>query len=136
MSCRLRGEKWPNVSTSKVRQNPRVSVVVVSQNAQAVGESPWRLLNKRCCIAADSRMVSTKIAQLPHFEIPNHSPQSLIHPHHFLKKSCKYGKLMKVVVSVRLPLHSSCVKGDQRFAAIHQHKLPDLQRRKQQGNIR
>ena len=29
--------------------------------------------------------------------------------------------------SFRVPLHSSYVKGDQRFAAIHQHKLPDLQ---------
>ena len=58
-----------------------------------------------------------KFLIIPKFHInPHLSPQLM-----------RYGKLPRFRFSFRVPLHSSYVKGDQRFAAIHQHKLPDLQ---------
>ena len=64
-------------------------------------------------------------------EIPNHS-QITHQPYHF-PQLMRYGKWVTSLPRfrfpsvIKVPLHSSYVKGDQRFVAIHQHKLPDLQ---------
>lgn len=87
------------------------------------------------CFGRSECFEITKTYKKPYFEIPNHS--QIPHQTHLSPQLMRYGKLPRLNrFRFRVPLHSSYVKGDQRFAAIHQHKLPDLQRQKQQGNIR
>lgn len=82
------------------------------------------------CFGRSECFEITKTYKKPYFEIPNHS--QIPHQTHLSPQLMRYGKLPRLNrFRFRVPLHSSYVKGDQRFAAIHQHKLPDLQRQKQ-----